>query len=111
MADQENNASPNFGGKPLAEILTSQQAEALQKFGFTDAEQVAAVIPIPGVMDHLIAAAGFSQQDVDAIVGKVHDAVPMAAGASDTADLALGAMPPTAEMAALGAGAEEPQMA
>jgi hypothetical protein len=115
MANEGNGSDrsiPDFGGHRLEKIegLQSQQIEALQKFGFSDAEQVVAVVPIPGVMDELIAASGLSKSQVDDLVLKLRDVVPVMASA-DTTEFALGALPPTPEMEALAAAAEQPQIA
>jgi Papain family cysteine protease len=115
MVDQDNGSSqpiPDFGGHPLEEVpgLERQQVEALQQFGFSDAEQVAAIVAVPGVMDYLMTATGLSKEQADDLVLKLRDVVPMIASA-DTTEFALGALPPTPEIEELGAAAEQPQTA
>jgi hypothetical protein len=113
MVDQGNNGDgqtiPDFGGHPLGQVpgLQSQQVQALQQYGFSDAEQVVAVVAIPGVVDHFMTATGLSKQQVDDLVVKLRDVVPMIAGAADTAEFAMGALPPTPEIDALGAAADD----
>jgi hypothetical protein len=116
MVEQTNGngqSPPDFGGHPLEEVPGLQRAsiDALQQFGFSDAEQVVAALTVPGVMDHLATELTLSSAQIDDLMLKLRDVVPMAAATADTQAFALGALPPTAEIAAIGAAAEQPQIA
>jgi C1A family cysteine protease len=83
----------------------------LHRYGFTDVEQVISALAVPTVSERLSAEIGLSPAQLEDLAGKLSDIVPMAAAAVDIEEFALGALPPTPEIEAIGAAAEMPQAA
>jgi C1A family cysteine protease len=113
MADHPDNSAPDFGGHLLETVpgLKESDVTALRRFGFTDAEQVVSALLVPGVSEHLSAESGLSGTQMDDLMGKLRNVVPVVAAAVETEQFVTGALPPTPEIAEMGAAAAQPRIA
>jgi hypothetical protein len=116
MVDQQNGAGqsiPDFGGYRLGDVsgLDPAHVTALQRFGFSDAEQVLAAALVPGVGDLLAADLDLSREEFEAVIYRLRGVAPAIASAGDAEALPLGALLPTPEIEAIGAAAAQPHIA